>query len=421
MTRLKRQLADRIPLTSRGFLVALFCGLSLWRFGFGALDLLLFVIGISGLALVVLSSATIGGAALYLSRRDRTTGRVSARRLEAGSPIATGFRLPALSRLPLVRIHWRWLVPAGVDCRLRRRHGELQEEVVATRRCQVAAIRRRITVYDAFGLASVVWERESPTPVTVLPNAGKLRSLPILQSMAANDGLPHPVGVPEGDRMEIRRYVPGDSVRHILWKTFARTRQLNVRIPERSIELADKTIAYLVAGPDDEAAAAAARVALESGVFGPDWLFGADGTGQPTDQLEPALEAIARSGSFAENGRHGGLSAFLAGPAVRNHAHCIVFAPCREGAWTRDALAAARNFSGAISFVVGTDGVAEGREAPWWHRLLFLGDDTPAITLGDLSRLLKTLDAAGCPALVVDRRSGRSFNSDHRRALRASA
>ena len=41
---------------------------------------------------------------------------------------------------------------------------------------------------------------------------------------------------------------------------------------------------------------AAARVALESEVLGLSWLFGADGTAEPAESLEPALQAIARSG-----------------------------------------------------------------------------------------------------------------------------
>ena len=37
----------------------------------------------------------------------------------------------------------------------------------------------------------------------------------------------------------------------------------------------------------------AARVTLETGELGEDWLFGADGTSEPASRLEPALEAIA--------------------------------------------------------------------------------------------------------------------------------
>ena len=121
-----------------------------------------------------------------------------------------------------------------------------------------------------------------------------------LQALASGEGIAHPAGRPEGDRMEMRRYVPGDSPRHILWKAFARSRPLEVRTPERSVQRARRTLAYLVAGPDDEAAAAAARVALESSALGEAWLFGADGTDAPTDRLDAALRAIARSAGARE-------------------------------------------------------------------------------------------------------------------------
>lgn len=420
-----RQLAEivaaAVPMTARGVLVTFFAGISLWRFGFGTLDLLLFVIGISGLVLVVLSSLTIGGAAMYLYRRT-VHGTLESGRLEAGSPIRTGFSMPALSRVPLVKLHWRWKNPRGVECRILPRDRRLVEEVVATRRCQVAAIRRRFTVEDAFGLARIAWEGEDPTPLTILPDVGRLRRMPVMHSLAAAEGMHHPAGAPEGDRMEIRRYVPGDSARHILWKTYARTRQLNVRVPERSIEIARKTVAYLLTGPDDEAAAAAARVALETGVFGFHWLFGADGTEQPADSLEPALQAIARSGSIGNgsNGSRshpaGGLSSFLRNPEVRNEVHCIVFAPCRSGPWTEEALLAARNFSGAVSFVLGTDGLVRHQTPPLWRRLLFAADEVDGTTTEELNDLLRTVAATGCPALVVDRRSGRTWGADRQRA-----
>ena len=76
--------------------------------------------------------------------------------------------------------------------------------------------------------------------------------------------------------MEIRPYTPGDSVRDIMWKGFARNRQLNVRLPERSVAFDDKACAYLVSGVGDEAASALARLTLECGLLGDDWRFGAD-------------------------------------------------------------------------------------------------------------------------------------------------
>ena len=110
LNRLIRSAADAIPTTWRGVFIALFSGAALWRYGYGSLDLLLFVTGISGLVLVILSSITAAASALYLRRR--IAGSVlGVQSLEAGSLIRTGFQVPALGAVPLVRIGWRWLEP----------------------------------------------------------------------------------------------------------------------------------------------------------------------------------------------------------------------------------------------------------------------------------------------------------------------
>ena len=106
--RFLRHAANLVPLTWRGALVALSSALALWHFGFGSLDMLLFVTGVSGLVLVALSSITVAGAALYLRRRLGGCG-LGTRRLEAGSPIRTDFEVPALGRIPLVKVRWEWL------------------------------------------------------------------------------------------------------------------------------------------------------------------------------------------------------------------------------------------------------------------------------------------------------------------------
>lgn len=418
-----RRGGELLPLTWRGFFVVLFSSLALWRFGYETLDLLLFVVGISGLVLVTLSAIAVVGAALYL-KRPIAAAVASTRRLEAGSPIRTGFEIPALDRLPLVKVGWQWIEPHEVECRIRRHHRRSVEEVVARRRDRVSAVRRRFAVGDAFGLTAVVWERSDPGPLTILPHVGRLKNMPVLQPMAAAEGLPHPRGVPEGDRMEIRRYVPGDSVRNILWKTFARTRQLNVRIPEKSIDRARKTVAYLLTGPGDEAAAAAARVALEGDLLGYGWRFGADGTAEPTESLGPALEAIACSGSYRRRARGDvspadGLAAFLEQQGTFGEMSCVVFAPAHAGEWCADALAVTRNFSGAVSFVLGTDGVSQPGPVPLWRRFLFTEEPAVGIPTEELTQLLQTFASAGRSAQVVDRTSGRTFHQHPQQGLGA--
>lgn len=425
--RLLRRIGDVVPPSWRGVILAAASGVCLWLYGFGRLDLVLYVVGISGIALLVVASVMVGGVALWLRRRVPAapdgsrleTPATGARRIEAQTPARTGFAVPALAWLPLVKVRWEWL--SGVDVEVRARSVEkvLREEIVARRRGYAAQIRRRLTVEDVFGLTRVAWVHVEPSALTVLPNVGALKQMPVIQSMTRVEGLPYPGGAPEGDRMEIRRYTPGDSVRNILWKTYARTRQLNVRLPETTIERTRKTIAYLLAGPDDEAAAAAARVALENGALGEEWTFGADGTDGATQELDAALRAIARSASSGAAASGSGLGAFLRAVGNQGEVHCIVFASSRSGPWTEDVLEAVRAYPGALSFVLGTDGVRRGAPRPLWHRLLFAAEPPRGVLLEELSALLRRLGGAGCTSLVVDRVSGRAFNQAQQQALGA--
>ncbi|MEM6455397.1 MAG: DUF58 domain-containing protein, partial [Acidobacteriota bacterium] len=330
-TRL-RQLRDTFPLTLRGVVLLGLAATAFVIYGRGALDLVLYVIALAAFAIAGLGLLLTVATALWLHRHlrlRRHLGADDARanddarardgehgggdaplHLEVGRTSGTGFRPRDAVLLPLVQVRWRWLEPSGMASAITPRRGRLHETVTPSRRGLVTGVTRELAVQDVLGLFRVRWRQHDPaTAVTVLPDPGRLRTIPTVQALRAAEGIAHPHGQPEGDRMDIRRYVPGDPPRHLLWKTYARTRQLNVRIPERSVEPSRKTIAYLLTGDADEPAAAAARVALEQRALGEDWRFGADGTPRPVTDLAAARAAIARSaGADVEPG----LRAFLA-------------------------------------------------------------------------------------------------------------
>ncbi|MDA8019839.1 MAG: DUF58 domain-containing protein [Thermoanaerobaculia bacterium] len=420
---------DGVPPTLGGWLVAALCAAALWRWGFGALDLVIFVFGVAGLVLFTLSTLVICLAALWLRRRSRTARRKLGT-LESGTPLETGFDLPALARVPLVKVGWQWLHPEGVECRqVLDDDGALQEVAVARRRCRVQTVTRRFTVRCAFGLSRVSWHSAETADLTILPEVGRLGSMEVLQSISSAEGLPHPSGRPEGDRMEIRRYVPGDSVRHILWKTYARTRTLNVRVPERSVDRSERTLAYLLTGRGDEPAAAAARVALERGLLGESWLFGCDGAPMATDRLGDAMLNIAASGSLPSSREDEDPSAelcrFLESPEAMGERHVVIFAPAlpsagsdagRLPAWTAPTLAALGHLGRTADFVLGTDGVRRRGPVPIWQRLLWAdASDGDAVSSDDLDHLLHHLGRHGYGALLVDRSSGHSHGGTRRR------
>ena len=411
---IERRARGWCPITWRGALVGAFSAGALWLYAYGELDLVVFAVGIAGLVLVSIATLLTLVTTLALRRRlARTEARHEralriGRFLEAGERLATGFTLELPRWLQLATASWSWLVPSHARCTLRDEEGRLGESFRPLRRCEATRIVRAFSVRDAFGLSSLQWDDAVPSAFRVLPRVGRLREVSLLPALSAADGTSHPAGEPEGDRMEIRRYVPGDSMRDILWKAYARSGQLNVRRPERSVTRQRRTVAYLVAAREDEAAAAAARVALESHVLGREWRFGADGTDGVCRELDLALAAIARSGSLEAGDQAAGLDAFLAGAAREGDTHCVVFVPGRDGPWRERALAAIRRRGVAPSFLVAVDRALPllPPPRPLWRRWLVAEPAPVGVPRDEVDELARTLVASGAAVQVVERETG---------------
>ncbi|MCA9535970.1 MAG: DUF58 domain-containing protein [Myxococcales bacterium] len=291
--------------------------------------------------------------------------------------------------------------------------------------------------------------------------------MPVLTSFSAGDEQAHPLGAADGDRVELRRYQPGDPARFIHWKIYARTGKLLVRQPERALMQTTRTVAYLLAGERDEPSAAAARVALEQRALGDDWLFGAAGTPTPTSDLPAALDAIIRSGGTEDthrsserssedthrssedthrSGRRTGdthrssedthqneLDAFLRAAEARGPARVVLFAPAfppgwvspdvswvAQG-WVSSILKAAAERPGRVHVVIGVDGVAPRTRPRLAVRLLRSAPPPATDNLAALEALRALLASAGVDTVVVDRRSGQVLGAAHLRAAREAA
>lgn len=410
-----RRVLDLFPLTLLGILVGSGAGAALRWVAYPELDLVWLVVGYAALGLVALAVIVVvtGAIRVKVATRVRPHAEVERHRLETGRFLPTGFEAPALLWLPLAQVDWTWERPDGAEVAIESARGSrMREKVAFRRRGHVRGVRRRIVIQDAFGLARVAVRQNDPVELTVLPHAGKLRETPMLVSLAGGDERPHPMGIEDGDRVELRRYVPGDSARLIHWKVFGRTRQLMVRMPERALSPARRTVAYQVAGPGDEASAAAARVAVESGVFGAEWSFCADGSAGDTQRIDEAVEMIVRSaGAAAQGGR--GLEAFLRRAERAGPASAVIFVPPQPGSWLEPVVAAVRARAPRTRLVVATDGVDRARQPSLWRRLLTFsepGEGTPA---NQLDEVLKALAATRAEVVVLDRQTGRRLGKSH--------
>lgn len=432
ITRTYRTLLGLFPLTLQGVISLLVAATALSVFGYGAMDLIVFALAICALAILIFclfNTVVVGVVLQRRIRRQLEQAPPSHQRIEveAGFPNESGFSLAALQFVPLVRLSWKIVYPDAIETRTRSAvDGGLYEEVVPKKRCLSEKIVRQFSVFDVLGFCRFTWQQSQDAHIRALPQTNTVRQLPLLRSLTAEDGVPNPTGEPEGDRMEIRPYAPGDSVKNIMWKVFARNRQLNVRLPENSVFQSNRTIAYLLSSDNDEAAAAIARIALESGALGEDWSFGADGSEDASQTLDEALNLVARSRPLDKPHSYG-LDRFLQQQGARAGAHCIVFASAVDAPWLTALKGTVARFGGQFSLVLATDGLEGKAQARKWQKLLFRETEAlsgsaaaPLIAprAGENSKVRDLLTDIGQlveSTLIIDRRTGLSFDQHLRR------
>ena len=415
--------AGFFPLTWTGLVVVAGCLICFAHYGLGRIDLVLLGIGAVGLGLAGLTLPLTAAGALLAWRAARGQQADRPLRLECGYWARTGFSLPTLWYLPFVHLSWSWESPVA-DVRMVRLRRRLHEEVRPRRRGIMGAVTRRLEVADIFGITRLVFRLEQRRAVRFLPWIGGLKQMHVVRGMSGGDDMYHPEGAAEGDPYDTRHYSPGDPIRFVLWKVFAKSRDLIVRTPERAISPVRQTMAYLVAGEGDEAAAGAARVAVDVGVLGGDWVLGADGCGEVADTKDHALEILARSSRAAASQQGGGLSSFLDRAGQASVSRAVVFVPPRPGPWLKRVIAAAGGSGsqlGRVDFVVGTDGIRRGGAPSWVSRMMRRGgaqepeDDGGHEPTGtdELSEVVRALGGSRANVLVVDRPAGQVFSSHH--------
>ena len=413
-----KRLIGVFPLTWAGVLVIAGCAVAFGHYGLGRIDLILLGVGAVGIGIVAVSLLLTCLAALLIYLRSSGMPEGEALRLECGYWTPTGFSLPSMWYIPFVHVSWRWVEPEA-EVRAVRRMGRMHEQIRPDRRGTASAVTRRVELSDIFGLTRISFRMRERRSVRFLPWVGALRQMHVVRGMSGGDEISHHDGEPQGDRFDTRHYTPGDPIRFVLWKVFAKSRELIVRTPERAISPARQTMAYLVAGQGDEAAAGAARVAVDVGVLGGDWVLGADGCGEMAADKEHALELLAQSANTREGQSGGGLSAFLDKSTAGKASRAVVFVPPRPGPWLKKVVAAAGAASGQmgrVDFVVGTDGISRGARRSLlsrlttWHRAGAKPEDTPTATDSDeLATVVRTLGGARVNVLVVDRPAGQIY------------
>ncbi|HET6581883.1 MAG TPA: DUF58 domain-containing protein, partial [Nannocystaceae bacterium] len=369
------RLRDGFPLTLTGAFVL---GGSLWAlmsYGLGKIDLVLLVVGAVGLfacavglvsmlacAAIVRARLPDTAQAAKDSRHDAATdgpARPEQLEIECGHAVPTRWSIPYPWWLSFGDVRWTWVEPA-VTLEVEAEGGRLHEHVVAARRGAVATIVRRIVVGDVLGLWRIAWEHRQACNLRFLPSTGALSKVEVVRGMTGGDDISDHRGPAAGDPYDLRHYNPGDPIRFVLWSLFARSRKLIIRQPERAISLVRQTNAYLVAGPGDEPAAAAARLAVQQGALGEGWSLGADGIDRPATSARTAMDAIARS-AHSSIPPAAGLAAFLGRARPDTSGRIVLFVPGRVGPWVDLLEAACAAHRRNVDVFVCIDAVVESR------------------------------------------------------------
>lgn len=383
-----RRLRAGFPLTGGGLCVLAGAG-ALWTLAWHReQDYVLCMVARVGFALVAMLLGGVVLSALLLARRLKSARTPEGLRLETDAWQPTGFRVAVPRWLPCLEVRWDIVDDEGrplpVDVEASRENGFLAEQMHPRRRGLHRLLCRRFRVRDVLGVAGVDLEASEPGHVRIVPARSGLESLPTLVALLASDEVSDPRGEPFGDRVDMRQYARGDPPRLIMWKIFARTRKLMVRVPERAITAQPRTCAWFFRGPRDEAAAALCRVVLERGLLGEGWRFGADAPARPdagdpgspegrASHLEEALDLLARSGNGDPDrvppAPPAAFSAFLERAERDGYVCCLVFAPPGDGPWIATVEGAARRTRMRVHAFMGVETMHAPEPPTHWQRL----------------------------------------------------
>lgn len=387
--RVCRRVWGLIPFSLPGLVLILAISSGLYFFGMKRSDHVLLITGIALLLVAAVDLAIVLLTALFLGFRFR---QHSDKAVPGGYRLnlTTGIATPSPREMPkympfLIEASTHILNPPDMECQWRRdADGTRHEWLIPGRRCELEEnfrLRRRIIVQDVLGFCTIDWEQEEPLSLRVLPQPMPLGSQSLIRAWFQGDESSDPRGEPTGDRVDMRRYAPGDPPRLLLWKIYARTGKLMVRVPENAVTTAPRTCAYLVSGPGDEAVASLARTLVDQNLLGEGWRFGADGSPSSVDKKEEALRLIARSGNPGTvSGSN--LSSFLKEQAAQGFGSCIVMVPSYDGDWV-DAVAAILARSPlSISLLTVGSVIAPAPEQKW--RKLVFYEVTPETNPNDL-------------------------------------
>ncbi len=412
LKRWSRNLWGLFPLTLPGSLLLALSLYLYWIYGQEQADFFLLAASLFLLAVLALSSLTLlialSRLLLYLRRRPPELERGA----EVGISIETGAEFPSFESWPLIQLRLSWDEPRQVELSL---EGG-RERVICKERGRWTLIRRRLSLEDIFGLCAFSFPRSQEVNLRVAP-ASQEMSMQVSLRHSSGEGYSHPAGELVGERVEMRRYAAGDPLRFLLWKTYARSRKLLVRSPERAISPQPSTVAFFIAGAEDEPSASTARAFLDQGLLGEDYLFSADGGEALAQEREAAVDQIIDSVKHRARGGEE-LGRLLSEVDPGQLQNCVFFLPSKPGVWMNRLLRFAGSLPVPPTLVLTVDGRLEQDERGRLGRWLFQPPERDP-SMARLPKLYDELRRIGGPVRIIHRSSGRLMEAADVEALRA--
>lgn len=407
---------DAFPLTPAGVVLALFGAIVYFELAEKEADFVLLGFGLTAMGLVALALVFVllNAALLHFTLRNKAVGLPES--LTVGLEAETDFRCSRFRGLAISEVTFDWAEPSAVAVRLLPDGAHFRELVTPLERGRFTTVVRRFTVQDVFGFSRVRFRHAWDTTLRIQPVPGRA-DLTLAIRRATDDGYSHPSGQPRGELVEMRRYAAGDPVRHILWKVFARSRKLMVREPERAIAPKPAMVGFFVAGENDEPSASTARLFLEEGLLGADFVFAAEGAARPTSDVDEAIEQVIESHAFRRSGADS-LAPLLRSVDRGRLDNLVVFAPATDGAWVDKLLGAAKRLPLPPTVVMTVDGQLERRPPRRLSRFFFRRPRELA-PLADVPQVYDRLRAAGVELRVLHKGTGAAIDQNGIEAWRA--
>jgi len=396
-----------LPFTFGGAIFFLVSLLALWMLGLTRSDLIMVIVGSVGVVLsfIGLMVTLLSGLLCFWQLQQQPVA--SSLTMVVGEKERTRFSLPMPWWIPLVQMEWTWNVShfsVELDGK--------EEVIIAHRRGEWDSIVREISISDGFGICSIRFEHVQRCEIRVLTNTKGLQQPRMVEGLQAGSEFSHPNGHPEGDRIDLRTYAPGDPVRYILWKVYARTGELMVRTPERAYQPAKRMLAYLIVAKEDEVAAGLATIVLQGDLLGKDWYFGVDGVQHPVSERDAAISTVIQSGSSREQQAEN-INSFLL-QAREEGSTLLVFAPARPGPWIQRVLDVAQTLP--VRVFVGINGLSN--KGLWEERfeLLFIPEPNripSRVKRSDVNEIIQFFYSSSAIVYIVDQKSGEFFSATH--------